>query len=197
MTTSTDSLHPLAADYLRRLRRCGRALPRQRLSELLAEIETHLSEAIDPRASDAEALTVLERLGEPDEIVAAELPQSAAPADRRGTREWAAIWLLLFGGFLFVFGWVAGLILLWNSRAWTTRDKLIGTLVTPGGLAAALSALAFPLHTTGRACHGNATGPTICTGGSTPGTSVLQIALLVILVVAPIITAIYLAKRAR
>jgi hypothetical protein len=38
-------------------------------------------------------------------------------------------------------GWLAGLVLLWSSRAWTTRDKWIGTLVIPGGLATAFAAL--------------------------------------------------------
>lgn len=56
---TTHTLHPLAAGYLQRLRRAGRGLPPGRLRELLAEIEGHLSEAIDPSASDAQALTVL------------------------------------------------------------------------------------------------------------------------------------------
>ncbi len=126
---TTDTLHPLAAEYLQRLRRAGRGLPPGRRRELLAEIEGHLSEAIGPDASDAQALTALDRLGEPEEIIAAEMPPPDGRADRRGIREWAAIILLLFGGFIFGLGWLAGLVLLWSSRAWTTRDKWIGTLV--------------------------------------------------------------------
>jgi hypothetical protein len=130
---STRTLHPLAADYVDRLRRAGRGLPRGRLKELVAEIEEHLSEAIGPEASDAEALTVLDRLGEPEEIVDAEEPGRDVPhRDVRGTKEWAAIILLLFGGFIFGIGWLAGLILLWSSRAWSTVDKWIGTLIVPG-----------------------------------------------------------------
>ena len=105
---TTDTLHPLAADYLERLRRAGRGLPPGRRRELLAEIEGHLSEAIEPGASDAEALTVLDRLGEPEAIIAAEMPPPDELQDRRGTREWTAIILLLFGGFIFVVGWFAG-----------------------------------------------------------------------------------------
>ncbi len=37
----TDTLHPLAAEYLERLRRAGRGLPSGRRRELLAEIEGH------------------------------------------------------------------------------------------------------------------------------------------------------------
>ena len=136
---TTDTLHPLAADYLERLRRAGRDLPAGRRRELLAEIEGHLSEAIEPGASDAQALTVLDRLGEPEAIIAAEMPPPEEAPERRGVAEWAAIILLPFGGFIIGLGWLVGLILLWSSRAWTTRDKWIGTLVIPGGLATAWS----------------------------------------------------------
>jgi hypothetical protein len=48
--------------------------------------------------------------------------------ERRSGREWATVALLPLV-------WVVGVVLLWRSRAWTLRDKLIGTLVVPGGLA--------------------------------------------------------------
>ncbi len=196
---TTDTLHPLAAEYLKRLRRAGRGLPPGRLRELLAEIEGHLSEAIDPSASDAQALTVLDRLGEPEAIIAAETPDPDGLPDRRGTREWAAIMLLLFGGFIFGFGWFAGLVLLWSSRAWTTRDKWIGTLVVPGGLATSvvigLILLGTPTKTLCRTIVGVEQH---CT--TTPATSIappiLGIVVVAVLVLAPIATAVYLARRA-
>ncbi len=86
-----DTVHPLAEDYLRRLRRAGRQLPPERLRELVAEIERHLAEAIPPGASDHEVLEVLERLGSPGDIVDAERPPGHGPADRRRWREWAAV----------------------------------------------------------------------------------------------------------
>ena len=49
--------------------------------------------------------------------------QTTGPGPPRRTTKWAAIILLLFGGFIFGVGWLAGLILLWSSRAWTTREK--------------------------------------------------------------------------
>jgi hypothetical protein len=48
--------------------------------------------------------------------------------ERRSGREWTTVVLLPLV-------WVVGVVLLWRSRAWTPRDKLIGTLVVPGGLA--------------------------------------------------------------
>jgi len=195
---TTDTLHPLAAEYLERLRRAGRGLPPGRRRELLAEIEGHLSEAIDPSASDAQALTVLDKLGEPEAIIAAETPHQDELPDRRGTREWVAIILLLLGGFIFGVGWFAGLILLWSSRAWTTRDKWIGTLVIPGGLATGvligLIAIGAP---TKRFCRVIASGVQHCTtagGQSTP--SILGVAVFAFLVLAPIATSVYLARRA-
>jgi hypothetical protein len=196
---TTDTLHPLAAEYLKRLRRAGRRLPPGRRRELPAEIEGHLSEAIDPSASDAQALTVLDKLGEPEEIIAAEMPPQDGRPERRGMGEWAAIILLLFGGFVFVIGWFAGLVLLWSSRAWNTRDKWIGTLVIPGGLATALVVgLIVGGSTTNRYCSGFPGGVQHCTnaGGASTGSTVLGAAVFAILVLAPVATSVYLARRA-
>jgi hypothetical protein len=60
---------------------------------------------------------------------------TATVARRRGPQETAAIVLLLLGGFLWGVGWLAGVVLLWLSDAWSPRDKLLGTLVVPCGLA--------------------------------------------------------------
>jgi hypothetical protein len=196
---TTDTLHPLAAEYLKRLRRAGRGLAPERLRELLAEIEAHLSEAIDPSATDAQALAVLDKLGDPDAIIAAEMPPADELPNRRATKEWAAIILLLFGGFIFGLGWFAGLILLWNSRAWTTRDKWIGTLVIPGGLATGvligLIAVGAPTKHLCRVVDG---GPPHCTAvaGQSPVPGVLGVAVFALLVLAPIATSVYLARRA-
>jgi uncharacterized membrane protein len=195
---TTDTLHPLAAEYLERLRRAARRLPPGRRRELLAEIEGHLSEAIEPGALDAHALTVLDKLGDPDAIIAAEMPRPDESPERRGTREWAALILLPFGGFIFGVGWLAGLILLWSSRAWTTRDKWIGTLVVPGGLATAFVALLVLGEPAKNLCSGFPGGVQHCTnaGGSSAASSLLGVALLAFLVLAPIVAAVYLGRGA-
>jgi uncharacterized membrane protein len=195
---TTDTLHPLGADYLQRLRRAGRGLPSARLRELLAEIEGHLSEAIDPSGSDAQALTVLDRLGDPAAIIAAEAPQPDELPERRGTKEWLAIILLLVGGFIFGFGWVAGLVLLWNSRVWTTRQKWIGTLVVPGGLATSvligLIAVGVP---TKEICRGIAGGVPHCTKAIGQSNLLLGVAVFALLVLAPVATSVYLARATK
>jgi hypothetical protein len=145
--------------------------------------------------SDAEMLTVLDRLGDPEDIVDEQLPDEPYRGDRRGVHEWAAIFLLLFGGFLFFVGWVAGLILLWSSRAWSARDKVIGTLIVPGGLATILPAMLLVGTTqectsfNGRVQH--------CTPGPSTIHQIISFALLAFLVLGPICTSVYLARRAR
>ena len=63
--------------------------------------------------SEAEVLSALERLGEPEEIVAAQLPvRVQSVTSTKGIQEWSAIILLLFGGFIFGVGWLLGLVLL-------------------------------------------------------------------------------------
>jgi hypothetical protein len=43
-------------------------------------------------------------------------------------------------------GWVVGVVLVWLSRLWTTRDKLIGTI---GGLSWALAGLGTVMTSAG------------------------------------------------
>lgn len=192
---TTTALHPLADDYLDRLEDAARRLPRGERRELVQEIEAHLAEASYPGMSDAEMLTVLDRLGDPEEIVGEQLPDEPHRGNRRGAHEWAAVLLLLFGGFLFFVGWIAGLVLLWSSRAWKTRDKLIGTFIVPGGLATVFVSLTLLAST--QTCTSLNGGPQRCTGG--PGTihQLIGYALFAFLVLGPICTSVYLARRAR
>jgi hypothetical protein len=192
---TTTAMHPLAADYLDRLEHAARRLPRGERRELIEEIAAHLSETTEPGMSDAQMLTVLDRLGDPEDIVDEQLPDEPFRADRRGVHEWAAIFLLLFGGFLFFVGWIGGLVLLWSSRAWSVRDKLIGTLIVPGGLAAVLPLMV--VAGSSQECARFNGGVQHCTPGPTTLHNVLSIALLAFVVLGPICTSLYLARRAR
>jgi len=64
---------PLVEDYLRRLAAVASGLPAYRREELLTEIREHLAEAMRqvPAGDEAAVRAVLERLGSPEEIVAA------------------------------------------------------------------------------------------------------------------------------
>ena len=132
----------------------------------------------------------------------------------RTQREWLeplAIVLLLLGGLLGGVGWLVGVVLLWLSNVWTTRVKLIGTLIVPGGLA--LPLIVFSLV----AVTGGSSGGTLCsslanasqapgslstttaTCANTGGGShhIVAWTVLVALVVLPILSAAYLARRSR
>jgi hypothetical protein len=191
------TLHPLAEAYLDSLERAARRLPRRDRGELVAEIRAHLLETVDPDMSDAEVLTILDRLGDPEEIVEAQEPD-ALREDSRGTHEWAAIFLLLLGGFVFGVGWIVGLILLWSSRAWTTGQKLIGTFVVPGGLAAGFVVFGGGVVTLAQVCTStNPGGVTHCSGGAGSGGDIVFFVFLAVCVFGPICTAVYLARAAR
>jgi HAAS domain-containing protein len=199
---------PLVRAYVDELRRAARDLPRGRRSELVQEIEEYLAEAIPPDASEAEVRTALDRLGDPEQIVAEERGRAGVQTGRAGWVEWVAVFLLPIGGVVVpVLGWVIGAVLLWASRIWTVRDKLIGTLLLPGGLIAA-AAMFFLVGST-ETCGGGVvrvdpkTGSSTtisagsCTGGGTTAGHVLTWVLFAVLVLVPIATAIYLARRAQ
>lgn len=38
---------------------------------------------------------------------------------------------------MFAVGWLTGVLMLWTSSQWRTRDKIVGTLLLPGGFAPA------------------------------------------------------------
>ena len=127
--------------------------------------------------------------------VRAQQPQGRPRTDGRGLHEWAAIFLLLFGGFIFLVGWFGGLVLLLSSRAWDTRDKLIGTFIVPGGLATALVAtVVVASKETCSSLHG---GVQYCIGGASTLHNILGIALFAFCLLGPICIAVYLAHRAR
>lgn len=169
-------------------------LGRVRSAELVDEINEHIDAAL---ASGQPAADVLDRLGSPAEIVAAE-PQATAPASgpRLRAREIFAILLLLIGFPLLIVGWFAGVILLWTSDRWSTRDKLIGTLLWPGGLGLVLIVGSMPGSVTTQTCDGLGS----CSEVTTSGTSLPEwagIIVAIVLIVVPIVTSIHLARSAK
>ncbi|MFP5352392.1 MAG: DUF1700 domain-containing protein [Actinomycetota bacterium] len=195
------TLHPAADRYLKELDRALAGLPDARRREIVGEIQSHIEEAVPPGATDADVRNALGDLGDPDFIAADAFERFGITRPKAGALEGFAIALLLVGGVLLpILGWIIGVVLLWVSRAWTLRDKLIGTLVVPGGLALAFY---FGLFATGGSSScttqveetgGIGTPVTICSG-ETVGPGFLWTMLLVVLIVAPIATAVYLGRR--
>jgi hypothetical protein len=185
-------------DYLVELDALAAArLTTGRRHELIADIRGHIESAV---AAGEPATDVLRRLGVPAEIVAAESPDVWLPATgpRLRLQEVSAIILLLVGGFVFVVGWFFGVALLWSSDRWTVRDKLIGTLLWPGGLVSVfVVGAAAPTTTTDSvtSCHPGGCTSTIYPSVGPPAWVGILIAILLFGV--PIMTSIYLTRRAR
>lgn len=142
----SDSVDQVVNGYLSRLDAAAANLPPGQRAELLHEIREHIdaARAAGAAADEATVRTMLDRLGEPEDIVAAALEssQAAGPvlvARRSSTGlELAAALLLTVGSFIPLIGWAVGAVLLWGSRRWSSREKLLGTLVVPGGPGMAL-----------------------------------------------------------
>jgi len=191
-------------EYLDDLRAATRDLPRRRRDELVADIEEHITATVPFGATDADVLTALDRIGDPDQIAAAERERLGIVPTTPGWLEWLTIPLLLVGALIIpLVGWLVGVIFLWLSRCWSVRDKVIGTLVVPGGLAGALLLPLYPVsvQTCSSGTKTSPSGRTVsfqhCTGGQSTVATIAWITLELALIVAPVATAVYLTRRAR
>jgi Protein of unknown function (DUF1700) len=192
MSSQADKL---VEDYLKSLNLELRDLPRARRRELVDEIAEHIAEGRAGLEVEDELSirTLLDRIGTPEDI-AAEARERFGVQRRSGALDVVALILLLVGGVVLpVIGWFVGVVLLWSSSVWTAREKLIGTLVVPGGLA--LPFFLMFLGTSTETCVQLNNGPVSCTGGLSPLRQALMIAVMIVLIVAPVATAIFLARR--
>lgn len=175
-------------------------LPAQRRDEILAEIEEHIASGLAefPAPTEADVRNVLERVGDPADIATEARERFGIEPAKRTWTDPAAIILLLVGGFTII-GWFVGVVLLWISDAWNTRDKIIGTLVVPGGLAGALGVGLAASGGQGGSCGPVevTVAPAPCATAAASVGNVVGLILAVLLVAAPIVTAIYLSLRLR
>lgn len=190
-------------DYLDRLDRELADLPAVRRRELVDEIRGHIAEALasTPDPSEADVRNVLDRLGDPSDIAAEARERFEVQRVAPAWWEWAAVALLPFGGLLIavvgfwgVLGWVIGAILLLASPIWSRRDKVLGLLLFPGGLALPWGLLVG----TGEVCTSsivNGRSVQSCSGFSMP--PALGIPVLLILVGTPLAVAAHLASKLR
>src|SRR3954447_3690652 len=128
--------HPLVEDYLSRLQAAARTLPRGERKDLVADTEAYLDQAIKPDANAIEVRGMLGALGTPEVLVAQDRRKQHKPDPE--PMEGSAIILIAVGGLFIGVGWFFGLYLLWRSRVFSVVDKLIGTLLWPGGMASAV-----------------------------------------------------------
>lgn len=183
-----DTTHPLITDYLDRLRRAAVGLPETDARELAADIEEHFRAATDGRAiSEAEVRTLIDRLGPPEDLVAAAAPPTTAPTTEPAAqprREWEATTVamllaaevLILTILLIPIGlvvWVIGLVFLARCHRWTSSQRLRAGLVLGSGVPVALLALVASgmatFRSVSQACSVDAAGVEHCTGAASSG----------------------------
>jgi uncharacterized membrane protein len=193
MSTSADKL---VEDYLDRLERELADFPSARRRELVQEISEHIAEARAGLESEneAEIRNLLDRMGDPADI-AGEARERPAPVARKGSAlDIVALIMLLVGGVIIpLVGWLVGVVLLWVSEAWSTREKLFGTIVVPGGLALPIFLELYA--TSSELCTSGNGGQTTCEGGRPLVVDILVIGAMSVLLIAPFVTTVFLARR--
>lgn len=203
--------------YLDDLDRALRHLPRDRRQEIAHDVRSHieaaLADAKDQGSQEVES--IIERLGTPEEIAAAASDDQPEPSRGMAGRDVAAIIFLLIGGLVIpLVGWLVGAVLLWTSAAWRLKDKLIATLLLPGGLATPAALLALGVRTSSSSCGGSTQAPvpvhspavaqdpvssiaTTCTHSGSSGHVGLAVLFLVVGVAAPLFSTWWLIRHAR
>ena len=121
----------IVAGYLKRLEAELALFPTTRRKELMAQIADHIDEArgqlVDE--TDADLLSIIDRLGEPEEISAEARARFQLTTTTAGPLEIIAILLIGAGGVIFPYlpvAWLIGTGLVWRSKSWSAREKYFG-----------------------------------------------------------------------
>jgi uncharacterized membrane protein len=124
--------------YLARLEAELAGLPADRRRELVRDVRDHIddSRATLEQETDADLHNIVDRLGEPSEL--AQEAREREEVKGSNGQHWG--WVEVASIVLTILVWPAGAILVWLSRVWSHREKLIGTLI--GAVAFIIS---FPL----------------------------------------------------
>lgn len=133
-------------------------LPGEQSEEILFGVREHIAEAMD-RGGQSTA-EILAGLGSPDDIAAGvaapDVPaqQGKAQTPVRTPLLESSLWvalttiLLAFGGFLYIVGWFVGLAGLWMGTRWKIWEKIMGTVLFPGGVLGSIYIATLPVRST-------------------------------------------------
>jgi len=190
--------------YLSRLEAETAGIPRTERRELIDGVREHIAAAREemPEETDAALLNLLDRLGDPAELAREERDRLGLRAPEPSRTRLLEVAALVLTPLI----WPVGVILLWTSNAWNVRDKLIGTLILPGGLFTSLIVFFSVTSMKSQGCiaryqqgpHGHQIHQTnTCSGGISGIGTVLAVLVVVLILFSPILTAIYLAIRLR
>lgn len=120
--------------YLKRLDVELADLPPARRKEVAGQIAEHIAEARSELSeeTDADLLTILDKLGEPDDIAAEARASFDVSPVRPGPIEIIALLLLGVGGIVLPVPplmWIVGAVFVWRSKVWTSHMKMAGVYV--------------------------------------------------------------------
>lgn len=126
----SERAEDLVADYLRQFDVAARTMapgPRDRAVRRVRRLLR--DDLLRTEASAAEVRRYLQDLGTPPEL----REKAEAAQTRRGSSAVLAVVAVVFTTLC----WPLGVPLLWYSRYWTRTEKLVATLLVPGGVPAA------------------------------------------------------------
>lgn len=136
--------HPIVQAYLRDLDAALIGTPESERALVREEITAHIVAAAGASSDEATIRAVLDNLGDPA-TVADSSTLDGLTSTLKGAfleSQWGGVLTVLalaFGGILIpLVGWIAGVAMLWVSSGWTRGEKILGTLVLPGGFAGLL-----------------------------------------------------------
>lgn len=162
-----DIDNPAIRSYLSAVEARLVQLPADQSEEILFGIREHIADALERGGQTPEE--VLASLGSPDDVLGGmatqppalhpmsapqyppawqqPLPQPAARPPYQSSTLWvvATVILLPFGIFLAGVGYLFGLAGLWMGTRWKVWEKIMGTVLFPGGMLGALYATFLPL----------------------------------------------------
>jgi hypothetical protein len=188
----------LIDEYFTRLEDETVNLPQEVRWDLIESIEDHIADARGELAheTDADVLNLLERLGDPSDLAREAWERSGMPLPRPfkiGVLEIAAIVLLPFV-------WPIGVLLLWSSAGWTWWDKLLASVLPPGGYWLVFIVGAGSRTVSCSGSHELSNGHVVtytCPSSATGWHHGLVVTGFLVLLALPILTSIYLAVRLR
>lgn len=141
---SDGRVRSLVDAYLRQVAEALEDIPSTQRHEILDDLRAHIDEALaaSPEPGEAAARTILDRLGQPEDLAREarerlDMPERASkPIEARqpGTFETIAVVLTAIC-------WPIGILLVWLSEFWRTRDKVVATLLPVLGVTLVLISL--------------------------------------------------------
>lgn len=191
-----DFDNPEVRSYLHAVETRLAQLPAEQSEEILFGIREHISEA-QARGGQSTA-EVLISLGSPDDVVAGlaipgmPVPRVAPPAPRPAYQS-SALWvvataiLLPFGVLLAGVGWLFGVAGLWMGTRWKVWEKIMGTVIFPGGVLGSFYLLVTPVWSSVE----SSSGP-VSPGAVEPVVPMLPVISAMVVLCLPIAVATYL-----